>query len=170
MSSVMSTALSRLNAFLDSELEQILCFDTAIDAEKFCSTKSAIFIVLPEEDTSKHFNPSQKLFYSVGYYEMEINNGGLCQFFVNSSRVVAPFLSEYLKNVGANEHKKLYDDFVSSNGIDLSDLSSFYSPTVEDFVAQTKRYPFDDFDDAYMELEPLETYLTKFAKDNISDF
>ena len=30
MASVMSTALSRLNAFLDSELEQILCFDTAI--------------------------------------------------------------------------------------------------------------------------------------------
>ncbi len=55
MSSVMSTALSRLNAFLDSELEQILCFDTAIDAEKFCSEKSAIFVVLPEEDTSKHF-------------------------------------------------------------------------------------------------------------------
>lgn len=55
MSSVMSTALSMLNAFLDSELEQILCFDTAIDSEKFCSTKSAIFIVLPEEDTSKHF-------------------------------------------------------------------------------------------------------------------
>lgn len=55
MSSVMSTALSRLNAFLDSELEQILCFDTAIDAEQFCKKKSAIFIVLPEEDTSKHF-------------------------------------------------------------------------------------------------------------------
>ena len=55
MNSVMSTALSRLNAFLDSELEQILCFDTAIDAEKFCSEKSAIFVVMPEEDTSKHF-------------------------------------------------------------------------------------------------------------------
>ena len=55
MSSVMSTALSRLNAFLDSELEQILCFDTAIDAEQFCKKKSALFIVLPEEDTSKHF-------------------------------------------------------------------------------------------------------------------
>ena len=45
-----STVLSRLNAFLDSEMEQILCFDTAIDAEKFCNEKSAIFIVLPEED------------------------------------------------------------------------------------------------------------------------
>lgn len=58
MASVMSTALSRLNAFLDSELEQILCFDTAIDAERFCNTKSALFIVLPEEDTTKYFMAS----------------------------------------------------------------------------------------------------------------
>jgi type IV secretion system protein VirD4 len=55
MSSVMSTALSRLNAFLDSELETILCNDTEIDAEKFCSEKSAIFIIMPEEDSSKYF-------------------------------------------------------------------------------------------------------------------
>ncbi len=58
MLSVMSTALSRLNSFLDSELEQMLCFGTAIDAEKFCSEKSAIFIILPEEDTSKYFMAS----------------------------------------------------------------------------------------------------------------
>ena len=55
MQSVLSTALSRLNAFLDSELEQILCFDTAIDAEKFCTKKSAIFLVMPEEDSTKYF-------------------------------------------------------------------------------------------------------------------
>ena len=58
MASVMSTALSRLNAFLDSELEQILCFDTVIDAERFCNTKSAIFVVLPEEDATKYFMAS----------------------------------------------------------------------------------------------------------------
>ena len=55
MASVMSTVLSRLNAFLDSELEQILCFDSAMDAEKFASEKSAIFLILPEEDTTKNF-------------------------------------------------------------------------------------------------------------------
>lgn len=55
MMSVISTVLSRLNAFLDSEMEQILCFDTAIDAETFCNKKSAIFIVLPEEDQTKYF-------------------------------------------------------------------------------------------------------------------
>ena len=48
MASVLSTVLSRLNAFLDSELEQVLCFDSAIDAERFAAKKSAIFLILPE--------------------------------------------------------------------------------------------------------------------------
>lgn len=55
MHSVLSTALSRLNAFLDSELEQILCFDTDIDAESFCKKKTALFLVMPEEDNTKYF-------------------------------------------------------------------------------------------------------------------
>lgn len=55
MMSVLSTAMSRLNAFLDSELEQVLCFDTAIDAESFCKKKTAIFLVMPEEDNTKYF-------------------------------------------------------------------------------------------------------------------
>ena len=55
MQSVLSTALSRLNSFLDSELEQILCFDTAIDAEMFCKQKTAVFLVMPEEDNTKYF-------------------------------------------------------------------------------------------------------------------
>lgn len=55
MASVMSTVLSRLNAFLDSELEQVLCFDGNINAEKFAAEKSAIFLILPEEDTTKNF-------------------------------------------------------------------------------------------------------------------
>jgi len=55
MASVLSTVLSRLNTFLDSELEQILCFDGDMDAESFANRKSAIFLILPEEDPSKNF-------------------------------------------------------------------------------------------------------------------
>ncbi len=55
MLSVLSTVLSRLNAFLDSELEQVLCFDSAINAESFTANKSAIFLILPEEDSTKNF-------------------------------------------------------------------------------------------------------------------
>ena len=55
MASVMSTVLSRLNTFLDSELEQVLCFDSTIDAESFAAKKSSIFQILPEEDQTKNF-------------------------------------------------------------------------------------------------------------------
>ena len=55
MASVMSTALARLNAFLDSELEQLLCFGTTIDAETFCNEKSALFLVMPEENPNSFF-------------------------------------------------------------------------------------------------------------------
>lgn len=68
MASVLSTTMSRLNAFLDSEMEQILCFDGSMDTETFCNSKSAIFIVLPEEDNTKYFMVS--LFLQQIYREM----------------------------------------------------------------------------------------------------
>lgn len=68
MASVLSTAMSRLNAFLDSEMEQILCFDSSLDTETFCKKRSAIFIVLPEEDSTKYFMVS--LFLQQVYREM----------------------------------------------------------------------------------------------------
>lgn len=68
MASVLSTVMSRLNTFLDSEMEQILCFDSELDTETFCTSKSAIFIVLPEEDNTKYFMVS--LFLQQFYREM----------------------------------------------------------------------------------------------------
>lgn len=88
MASVMSTALSRLNAFLDSELEQILCFDTEIDAERFCNEKSAIFLVMPEENPNTFFMISliiQQLYREI--LSVADENGGKlknrCVFFAD---------------------------------------------------------------------------------------
>ena len=55
MASAMSTVMSRLNAFLDTELEQVICYDSPINAEMFASEKCAIFLILPEEDPAKNF-------------------------------------------------------------------------------------------------------------------
>lgn len=96
MASVMSTVLSRLNAFLDSELEQVLCFDSAIDAEKFAGEKSAIFLILPEEDSTKNFmaglmiqNLSRELF------SVADENGGKLKnrvvFFCDELGTMPPF-------------------------------------------------------------------------------
>ncbi len=88
MASVMGTALSRLNSFLDSELEQILCFDTEIDAERFCNEKCAVFVILPEENPNSFFMISliiQQLYREI--LSVADENGGKlknrCVFFAD---------------------------------------------------------------------------------------
>ncbi len=130
-------------------------------------------IVSSKEDILEGFNSlneEQRIFYAVNYLEMEVNNGGLCQFFVNSSRMVAPVVSEYMGIIGATEHKKLYDTFTEKHQINIQDLSSFDCETVEVFQSQYERYPFDEYDDAFYKLEPLQKYLTQFIKENIEAF
>ena len=96
MNSVMSTVLARLNAFLDSELEQVLCFDNVIDAERMAREKCAVFLILPEEDVTKHFMASlmvqalsQELFYVA-----DKNGGRLPRcviFFMDEFGTMPPF-------------------------------------------------------------------------------
>lgn len=53
-SSVMTTAMSRLLSFIDSETEGIICHDTKVTIEDICKKPVAIFITFPEEDETKH--------------------------------------------------------------------------------------------------------------------
>lgn len=130
-------------------------------------------IVLSQNDMSQGFlslNEEQRIFYAVNYLDMEVNNGGICQFFVNSSRMVAPVVGEYMGMIGADAHQKLYEEFIKTHQIDTGDLSSFDCDTVEDFQKQYARYPFDKYDTAFCELEPLQHYLVAYVKEKIEKF
>ena len=100
MASVMSTALSRLNAFLDSELEQLLCFDTEIDAEIFCNQKSAVFLIMPEEDPNTFFMVSlliQQLYREI--LAVADENGGKLQFSYTLDSGAESFISRNLVDI-----------------------------------------------------------------------
>ena len=113
---------------------------------------------------------AEKVFYIASYYEMEVNNGGLCQFFVNSSRMLAPRLLGCLREIGADEHAKLFETFVADNGIDVNGLSSFAVGSYEEYEARCESYPFDDFDDKFYELDAITDLLTPYAREHISEF
>ncbi len=115
-------------------------------------------------------NDYEKVLYTVEYFDMEYLNGGLCQFFVNSSRMVAPFVSESLKVIGAEKHADMYDDFISKNGIDPGDLSAFDTDSIDKYIELSKKYPFDEFDDAFIKLGLLRPYLEEFVRENINEF
>lgn len=123
-----------------------------------------------ESQALSQISPEQRTFYILSIYDMEIQNGGLCQFFVNSSRSLAPFVDECLETVGAEEHRKLLAEFVADNNIDLNNLESFDTPDIEDYILQTQRYDFDSFDNAYYELTALRDYLVEYVKNNITAF
>lgn len=123
-----------------------------------------------EDKQLEQFVGPRRTVYILGLLDMEIQNGGLCQFFVNSSRAVAPYVSESLKCVGADEHLSLFDEFITTNNIDVSNLDSFKVFSTRGYIKQTKRYDFDSFDDKYYELPALQEKVVAYIKDNIDEF
>lgn len=109
----------------------------------------------------------QILVYSLNYFLREVNNGGLCQFFVNSSSECAPFISKALEAVGALDIKNLFDKFVKENNINVNDLSSFKIDSVGEFVEQTKRYDFDSFDNQFYDNENLYEQIIDYSRKHI---
>lgn len=116
------------------------------------------------------FTGARRTVFVVNLLDMEIQNGGLCQFFVNSSRNVAPYVSQALADIGAEAHRKLFDEFMETNDIDVNDLGSFRIKRIEDFQKQAKRYDFDAFDDRYYELDALTDLVADYIRKNIAEF
>ncbi len=144
----------------DEELFEAVLIRTEDEVDSFEDIKDGV----------NSLNSEKKNFYVASCYEMEVNNGGLCQFFVNSSRDVATELSASLEAIGAIEHKKAFDCFIKDNNINLNDLSSFEIDEVSEFEEQNERYPFDAFDDNFCEMKPIQDYLIEYVKKNSEQF
>ena len=141
----------------------------ALNDEEFfdaveCLCQDAVFDI-----TRSDINEEQKLVYSLNKFEAEVNNGGLCQFFVNSSRECAPYISKALEVVGAMSIKYLFDDFIITNNIDVNDLSSFKISSIDDFEEQTQRYDFDSFDEKFYEDTNIHQQIIEYSRKNIDE-
>lgn len=116
-------------------------------------------------DDFEAFNDAQRVVYTVAEFDMEVQCGGLCQFFYNDCEE-APYVSQSLAEIGAAEYQRLYDDFIADNDIDISGLDEIEYEDMYDM------YPFDDFDDDYYELygrQPLETVLAAYIRAYIDE-
>lgn len=127
-----------------------------------------------DNKNSIFYSEEEKVVYQTMQYDNEVNNGGLDQFLTNSSVSVAPYISNNLKIIGAKEHKKLFDNFIKNNNIDINDLSSFKIKETDNINEKYKnnlnKYQFDKFDTDFYKLPPLQNILTEYIKNNISKF
>ena len=118
------------------------------------------------DDDISQLNDVEKVIFIVNVFNMEVLNGGVCQFFSNSSGEYAPFISECLEKIGSLENQKLFEDFVIENNINLNDLSVFKTSDVHDYSYRVcKLYDYEKFDANYVEIDDeLAKYIKKHYK------
>lgn len=134
--SVISTAMSRLLSFIDSETEQILCFNSDIDAEEFVQNKTMLVLTMPEEFNTRYFMVS--LIIQELYRELltiaDLNQGHVPA--VNGFRGKNPRVMLYLDEFGTLpkiDSAEMMFSAARSRGI-------FFIPIIQGSVQLEKNY------------------------------
>ena len=84
-------------------------------------------------------------------FDMEIQNGGLAQFFWNCGASYAELLPDALRFTGLSDVADLYEGFLRDNAITLDIIASFRD-RAPGFVESYEWYDYETFDSAYMRI------------------
>ena len=95
--------------------------------------------------------------YVVLIFDMEIQNGGVNQFFFNEGTTCARLLPDALRTTGLDDIADLYESFLTDNDITLEQIESIRDPD-SDFLDMLDLMDCNAFDDAYTQIR----YYTDF--------
>lgn len=119
-------------------------------------------------------NEKQKAVIAVINFDFEIQNGGLAQYLINEDDEYIENIVDYLRMLGAEEQATLLETFMAENDIEFKSVET---NSIEESIEFEKSKPFDEFNDAYIDMENTDwdgTNLTisviTFIQDNIEDF
>ena len=120
-------------------------------------------------------NEKQKAVIAVINFDFEIQNGGLAQYFINEENEYIEKIVDYLRMLGAEEQAILLETFAAENDIELKAVET---SSIDESIEFEKSKPFDEFNDAYMEIyipegehEPYLNFLViSYIQNNIEDF
>lgn len=100
-------------------------------------------------------------------FDAEMMNGGLCQFFANDHSGYAQYISDALEEIGAIEMQAHYSSFITRNKIDVTQMDSFRIVSIQDYLKQYERFPYESFDNTFSEIyqkEKLGELLLAYAR------
>lgn len=97
-------------------------------------------------------NQKQRTIAALITFDAEMMNGGLCQFFANDYDGYAQYVSDALGEVGAIEMQEHYSSFVSQNKIDVTQMDSFRIVSIQDYMKQYARFPYEEFDNTFSDI------------------
>lgn len=100
-------------------------------------------------------------------FEMEFANGGVSQYFGNTSGEHIDELCNCLRIIGAENYAKKCEDFINKYNIKSSDFIKAHHKKIESM------YPYNELEDAIMHFyydDPLSKYLVDYVRANEVDF
>lgn len=100
------------------------------------------------------------------YFERKVSSGGLCSFLLGYSEL-APYIMDALETVKAEPYKKLLENFIEQNHIDLEHITETHVFDMYDFFLFYQKYPFEKFDNRFRELGETED---KDLGDHITEY
>lgn len=156
---ILAMSTDELSMLSDDELYEAV--DLRVDS-KLLDSENVL-------DVCASLNETQKAFAYVQNYDSDMVIS-IAFFFKGMNKVLAPYISGALETIGAYDHKRLFDNFVRENGINLYDLSEFAVEGERQEKKLKKRYPIDKFDEDFRQLKDLDEYLLEFVKQNIKEF
>ena len=133
----------------------------------------------PSEEDIHNFPDIKFLMITASLFDLEMQNGGLCQFLTNQGYYHGPDLINALDAFGAVDHRDLIADFFEKCSMDTDFFDELPHKERDPYVIMefysdlSQRYPFREFENAYFELDrnsPLETILGTYLRNNLSVF
>lgn len=110
-------------------------------------------------DAENELTGHQITIYTLWLFDLEVQNGGLSQFFTNSSGEMAAFVPSALLAVEADEYEALLAHFLDETGLDLE--------TLEGCEDEQHNAAYGEFDDRYYtlyETQPLDELAAAYIR------
>ncbi len=106
--------------------------------------------------------------YTLIWFDREIQNGGLGEYFFNVSNVTMRYLEKALEDVRALELLENYKSFMRDNNV-VEAINNITKRNVEEYTKFMSRFDFSNFNDLYEEIN-LRTFMANYIRNNIIDF
>lgn len=111
---------------------------------------------------------THKNIYTLLWFDTEMKNGGLGEYFFSISNVTMNYLEKAFEDIKALELLESYKIFINKNNIEEG-ISNINKRSVEEYSIFMSKFDFSKFNDLY-ERTDVRLLIANYIRDNIIDF
>lgn len=121
-----------------------------------------------DENTFENMNKYHRNIYSLLWFDKEIINGGLGEYFFGYSNITMKYIEEALNDIGDYETLSKYKEVLLNNDVENA-ITSISKRNVEEYTQFMSQFDFVKFNDYYNH-KNIDNMIAKYIRKNICEF